>query len=134
MFSILALLCVKPNDNIRIFNFLSTKKPSYFDNAEKTISEFYKNNDKKKEIDKFKYEELIPIKGVCFKKRKSKHLDDIDKYFNENITIDNYLEELIITKQKNNKIREIKNSEENNGIKIDDNYFSDNNFIEVEKV
>ena len=151
LFSILALLCVKPNDNIRIFNFLSTKKPSYFDNAEKTISEFYKNNDKKKEIDKFKYEELIPIKGVdkfcylcyhyccckticCFKKRKSKHLDDIDEYFNENITIDNYLEELIITKQKNNKIREIKNSEENNGIKIDDNYFSDNNFIEVEKV
>ena len=64
LFSILSLLLVNPNDNIRIFDFLKKNKPSFFIPGNDIISEFYKNNDKKKEEDKFDYEELIEIKGL----------------------------------------------------------------------
>ena len=133
-FSLLTLIFVKPNDNLRIFSFLKNKKPSIYEKSLPLIKEYYKDNESK--MSDWKDKNLNDIKAkdklfyifhkcrCCRKKIKNKHLEAIDNYFKENLTIDKYLEESFITK---NKLKNIKNYLENNN----DNSIDKNNLIEI---
>ena len=126
-FSLLTLIFVKPNDNLRIFSFLKNKKPSIYEKSLPLIKEYYKNNGTKmndiwddKNLNDIKAKDKIfylfykygcCCKNICCKKIKNKHLEAIDNYFKKNITIDRYLEESFITE---NKLENIKNDLESN--------------------
>ena len=133
IFTLLTIFLVNPNDNLRIFYFLKKNKPSIYNRSVTLIKDSYKNNGSKmsdiwddntiKEIkgkDKFFYlcyHYGLCCQNKCRKKSKNKHLEAIDNYFNENLTIDKYLEESFIIKNKFKIIQ--KNLELNNDKNID---------------
>ena len=133
IFTLLTIFLVNPNDNLRIFYFLKKNKPSIYNRSVTLIKDSYKNNGSKmsdiwddntiKEIkgkDKFFYlcyHYGLCCQNKCCKKSKNKHLEAIDNYFNENLTIDKYLEESFIIKNKFKIIQ--KNLELNNDKNID---------------
>ena len=123
IFAILCLLFVNPNDNYRIFDYLKKKGSIYLDVDSKSI---FDNSSIKKKIEhqdfsraimdnrfwgKFYYK-LNYVFCRCFRcKKKSEPISIINNYIQENLTIENYLETQILTKQylKNiNKIDELK--------------------------
>ena len=118
LFSLLTLLLVKPNDNLRIFSYLKNNKPSIYKKSLPLIEEHYKNNGSKisdiwddKNLNDIKAKDKLfylfyKCRCCCCKKIKNKHLEAIDNYFNQNLTIDKYLEESFIVE---NKLKNIKN-------------------------
>ena len=123
IFAFLCLFLVNPNDNYRIFDYLKKKRSIYLDVDSKSI---FDNSSIKKKIEQQDFNRVIMDNRFCGKfwyklsylfcrcsrcYKKSEPLSIVNNYIQENLTIENYLESQILTKQylKNmNKIDELK--------------------------
>lgn len=142
-FSILSLILVNPNDNLRIFYFLKKNKPSIYKRSKALIKDSYKNIGRKindiwddKNIenmngkDKFFYlcfHYGFCCKNKCCKKSKNKHFEAIDNFINENLTIDKYLEESLRNKNLDKFIEKYINE------KKDININNNSDFVDIPK-
>ena len=123
IFSILCLLLVNPNDNYRIFDYLKKKNSIYLD---KDLKSIYDDSKIKGEIEKIEFNEKI-LNNRWIEKfwnkfcyifcrffscsKRVQPLSIVDQYIQKNLTIENYLESQILSKEilKNmDKIDELK--------------------------
>ena len=122
-FSILCLLLVNPNDNYRIFDYLKKKKSIYLDKDLKSVYDESNNKGKigdvefnekildNKVVDKFSFKFCYFFCRFFSCSKRAQTLSIVDTYIKKNLTIENYLETQILTKElfKNmNKIEELK--------------------------
>jgi hypothetical protein len=125
-FSMLSLIFVNPNDNLRIFDSMRKNNPSILEPTKTAINNYWQKEQKGNKItekikgiscgDKWAY-----FFGYYFckwnkysKTSENEHLYAIDKYIEDKLIIENYLENNIINENKNIKLKESLMSLSNN--------------------
>ena len=137
-FIFLTLFLVNPNDNYRIFNYLKKKKSINLDKDSETI--FYygmkKNNKTVSDLNYNDFNRTV-MDNRCFSKfwnktsyllcrfckcnKRTERLSIITDYINENLTVENYLENQILTKKINERMDKLDRLKVDYGLKYIEN-------------
>jgi len=148
IFSVLSNIFVNPNDNLRIFDSMRKENPSILEPTKTVINNYWEKEQKGNKItDKIKgisscdkwayFFGYYCCKWNCLsKKSKNDHLYAIDKYIEDKLIIENYLENNIVNESKNIKLKEklmsFANNNEFKRLQIDKN--NQNNPIQKNEI
>lgn len=137
-FIFVTLFLVNPNDNYRIFDYLKNKRSINLDKDSKTIFDYAMKKNQKTRFE-LNYDDFnrTVMDNRCFSKmwnkityffcrfckcsKRTQQLSIINDYIQENLTIENYLENQILTKKINERMDKLDRLKVDYGLKYIEN-------------